>query len=447
VKRGAWFAGAIAVLLAVVLLLWRSRQPKLTDDPPPIIEQPAPLRLIYTGEHLGEIEPCGCAKPQLGGIVQRQWLLQQPALSPGNRILIDAGNLVARAGRQQELKYEAFVEAMNRMDYDAAALGPLDLQLGIPFLLRMREKARYGMLAANLRAPDGARPFDGWRLQPLPRKRPGRALLIGLLGEQARPYLAGHRLTDPSEAVAGAIAAVPGGLRQDDILVIFGALREAEARRIATAVRHKSYVIYGRGALLPSDGLTAVGAGFLAGIGGKGRLLGALELSGKRQQRLIVHPLRAAGSSAKMSRILERYQTVLMQEDILGQFPRRAAKGRYVGAKACAGCHEQAHWVWSRSRHARAMQSLRKVKHQFDPECVSCHVTGLAVRGGYTSRSETPALGRVSCEGCHGPGGAHVKTPGRNNIQRGSQHTCRGCHTEEHDPHFDFKTRWKQIKH
>ncbi len=183
----------------------------------------------------------------------------------------------------------------------------------------------------------------------------------------------------------------------------------------------------------------------MLGIGGKGRFLGEYELTSPRG--LTISKLRIGGSHAMMKSILGRYQTVLVDEDILGRVPRRPAKIAYAGDATCNSCHAKAHTVWTLSRHAHAMETLRRVKHQLDPECVVCHVTGLDVRGGYTSRTETPALARVSCESCHGPGGKHVKTEQKADILRGSEATCRGCHTVEHDPHFDIKSRWKKIAH
>ena len=67
--------------------------------------------------------------------------------------------------------------------------------------------------------------------------------------------------------------------------------------------------------------------------------------------------------------------------------PRRAghqagrcirAAGTFVGSKTCGDCHTKAYAIWLKTPHAKALDTLEKLKpaRQFDPECLSCHVTG-----------------------------------------------------------------------
>ena len=62
----------------------------------------------------------------------------------------------------------------------------------------------------------------------------------------------------------------------------------------------------------------------------------------------------------------------------------------------------------------------------FDPECLSCHVTGwspqefLPYASGFMSIAETPLLEGNGCENCHGPGGGHVAAEaGKDLVLRG----------------------------
>ena len=128
-----------------------------------------------------------------------------------------------------------------------------------------------------------------------------------------------------------------------------------------------------------------------------------------------------------------------------------AAKGElaFVGAAACAECHEDAAAFWTQTKHARAYQTLVTVEKQFSLDCVRCHVTGWQQAGGVCRIDCTGfggpgiaghGVGRrdVQCEDCHGPGSDHVKDATGAFIQRQvPESTCMRCHEAANSPHFD----------
>jgi len=122
-----------------------------------------------------------------------------------------------------------------------------------------------------------------------------------------------------------------------------------------------------------------------------------------------------------------------------------------VGSKACKSCHEREYRIWSVSRHARAIQTLRKKGKDDDVACLRCHVTGFERPGGFqetVSIERQPDLARVGCEDCHGPGEEHIK---KNADRIGTivklgdkcdscviMQICGSCHDEANDPGFRF---------
>jgi len=76
----------------------------------------------------------------------------------------------------------------------------------------------------------------------------------------------------------------------------------------------------------------------------------------------------------------------------------------------------------------------------------SCHTTGGVTRGGFTDAKTTPELANVQCEECHGPGVAHAAEPKKGFGATGEE-TCRGCHTEDYNPNFDYDAMWKNVAH
>jgi hypothetical protein len=108
------------------------------------------------------------------------------------------------------------------------------------------------------------------------------------------------------------------------------------------------------------------------------------------------------------------------------------------------------------------------VKHQFDPECVTCHTTGWQTQevvpyvGGFRSAEETPHLVANGCENCHGPGSKHVaaeqaadavlQVQWRKTMQltadRAQENLCEtACHDQDNSPNFSFIKYWKEIAH
>jgi len=150
----------------------------------------------------------------------------------------------------------------------------------------------------------------------------------------------------------------------------------------------------------------------------------------------------------------------------------RAAEARFVGSKKCQACHFAEHKSWSATRMARALDLLKpgaaaeaKTKagldpardYTADPGCLACHATGAGRPGGFASAIETPDLGGVGCEACHGAGSEYLKdgkmTLANRSYKRADlvaagllrqdRETCAAlCHNEKSPTHrpFDFET-------
>lgn len=106
-----------------------------------------------------------------------------------------------------------------------------------------------------------------------------------------------------------------------------------------------------------------------------------------------------------------------------------AKKPKYEGYKKCGGCHKSQKESWLETRHAKAMESLKKgvkVKEKKkadlkdkdyteDKKCLGCHATGFGKKGGYKIGLEKKKpkkakfLMAVGCEDCHGPGSVYRK--------------------------------------
>ena len=125
-------------------------------------------------------------------------------------------------------------------------------------------------------------------------------------------------------------------------------------------------------------------------------------------------------------------------------YPEKSAP--YVGWKNCSACHSDIANTWQSTRHAKAIESLKKTGQETLPACVKCHVTGYEQDGGFIDYELTPEMAGVQCEVCHGPGGEHVTNPAEKDMIKASGAVlCRQCHTEGQDPGFNYEVKVKDV--
>ncbi len=113
----------------------------------------------------------------------------------------------------------------------------------------------------------------------------------------------------------------------------------------------------------------------------------------------------------------------------------------YVGAEACADCHQDAVDFWQTTRHAKAWKTLEDRSQQFDLDCIGCHVTGWDKPSGATM-ANNEKLRDVQCEVCHAPASIHVAKGGEEkplSIMKEPPHDlcANTCHTKEHSDTFE----------
>jgi len=128
----------------------------------------------------------------------------------------------------------------------------------------------------------------------------------------------------------------------------------------------------------------------------------------------------------------------------LVQSTRSQEAARYVGNEKCSPCHSTIHNAWKNTRHAKAIDSLKKTGQEGLAACVKCHVTAYEKDGGFLDYELTPEMAGVQCEACHGPGGKHISNPMGEKVTRTpGEDLCRQCHTQGQDPGFNYEEKSK----
>jgi 2',3'-cyclic-nucleotide 2'-phosphodiesterase (5'-nucleotidase family) len=132
-------------------------------DPQPD-QQTAEIRILFTANTLGYIEPCDCASGRLGGLDRRATALSRAREDGRPTLLIDLGNLFELPGRspttelgKRQAKF--LVEEMNRFGYDLVAVGSKEAVFSPEFLKEYLSPLQAPLLLSN-RAPDAGLGVD-----------------------------------------------------------------------------------------------------------------------------------------------------------------------------------------------------------------------------------------------------------------------------------------------
>lgn len=365
------------------------------------------MNIIYTGALHGELEPCGCSpKNQSGGLTRLSAFVssEKPVLSP--YILVDAGNSMAADSPQGRLKVEAMLEAYGIMGYDAVAFLGNDLALPKDFL------------TAQIAAHGTPAVFNG---DSRVITRNGVKVNISSDGASPRPGMLNLLLTEKPALEAAK-------LKGWQVIITSSGGKTDESDVHPERGGPIVLSAYPRGERF---GILTVEVGDT----------GVVRSASHRWEKLGLDEPEDARVRKVFLAYDEKVAALLKDED------RKAeAEGPYLGAEACARCHQPFADKWRTTRHTGAFADLERVGKSKDPECVKCHTTGYGQEGGFYSKKSTPGLAGVQCEVCHGPGKWHVddfSAP----MQPVVESVCRACHTPENSPDFNYKVYRKKITH
>jgi hypothetical protein len=509
-------AAAIVAAFAVLVSWWSGRESvtAVADDAAPkplydkhaqvdpvatngpiFVDWPKPdVALVFSGEQDGYLEPCGCAglQNQKGGLKRRHTLLKQLAAKGWPVVPLDVGGLSKRFGIQTELKFDYILKGLAQLGYQAVGFGSNDLRLDILSLVLNSTDAKDLFVSANV----GILDFDPEYSQRFKVIEAG-GMKIGVTGVMGAKEISALKnsddltLLDPVEALQQVLPELQKA--GCDKLVLLSFAEPDETKAIAQRFPEFDFVVTAGGAEEPAkdpapiDGTKAQ----LIEVGHKGMyvIVVGLYKDGEPSVRYQKAPLDSRfEDSPEMQELMVDYQGDLKTLGLegLGLKPTAHPTARqFAGSEACADCHTTAYEIYENTPHAHATQTLVDLvpPRHFDPECLSCHVTGWEPQryfpfiSGYLSLDETPEMVGNGCENCHGPAARHVAAE-LGNIEvddaemedlRAALHLeivpnegnkdgqefdkgkvvrmCLQCHDLDNSPEFDFQLYWPHVKH
>ena len=400
------------------------------------------VTIFFTGNELGEMQPCGCSGGQLGGLDRRYAVLN--AVGPQNRLIIDTGSLVSESTEQNLIKFNIIVQAFARLGYDVVNLTEQDVLIARQAGLLDGLSSLFSCITAG--SPDDVK---------LPAKFTKKFTLNGIIFEAAVVAAETEdqisRLPDLFSSPAGSPSAVK-------ILI----LNRADAKTVAAVSEMHIFDLL----IVPSQSedepilvSDANASPLVISSGRLGKYVGKIQVifdGAGQKPRLKFTSVPVTGDIPQHQPLVELYkdyQRLVKDAGIIEKQPRFILPGNleYVGSKYCKLCHDYEYekWMTSKqvfipglskqaspdSRHADAFAALEKVGSEYDPECVVCHAVGMQYQTGYISPAKTPELKDVGCENCHGPGSEHLRSLGAIETS-GPMSTCSDCHTAEQSAEY-----------
>ena len=454
-------------------------------------EKPA-FALFITGRQYGYIEPCGCTglEFQKGGLSRRQTLYRDLKSKGWDLIPVDIGNQVRRIGPQAAIKFQTTMTALREMEYSAVGLGPDDLRLDSgELLVEVAGNEPTPLVSSNV-SVIGFPVGEGAKIVKAGKYKVG---ITSVLGEEEQRGIrsADLQFTRPADAIKKAHARfMKAGC---DVMVLLAYASTEETITMATSSKEAKdfrIVITAGGADEPALKPQQIPntRSFMIQTGKKGMHVGVLGIYPNAPQPIRYERValdKRFRDSPEMLRSLATYQDRLkdIYRDDWTRLVLRPvvhpSTHRYVGSEACKECHEHAYEVWENSPHHEATHSIAfptersAIPRNFDPECLSCHVTGWNPQdyfpyvSGYKDFEVSKHLHGNGCENCHGPGSAHVaaekgvgnpdaaklkslREAVRLPLDKAEDH-CRSCHDLDNDPDFQkegaFDEYWAEIEH
>ncbi len=449
------------------------------------------ITLVVTGQQHGYIEPCGCTglDRQKGGVARRLTFMNELRQLGWELLPVDAGNQVRRIGQQASIKFSWSSEALKKMKYQAVGFGPDDLRLNAIDLVQVAaaESADNAMyVSANVVIIDPS-------FMPTHKVIEHGDLTIGLttvLDPKAfeSPPSEDFTIKPPVESAAEALQAMNAAGANFRVLSFFGTSKETEeaAKKLAIDVPGFDLIIaaggYGEPTFQPQEIENSKTK--LIVTGDKAMYAGLVGLYKDAPLKYARVPLTHEYEDApEMRQLMADYQQQLQDIGLegLGLRPIRHSSGQqYVGSAACGKCHTTAYEIWEGTPHADATASVVKppkergdVARHFDPECLSCHVTGwnpqryYPYETGYLSLA-TEHLHGSGCENCHGPGSGHSAAEregsgvSEEELQRlrvsmrlpldKARELCMECHDLDNSPDFHDEDAfedvyWPEVEH
>ena len=381
------------------------------------------LVVVVSGQMFGYLSPCGCSRPQTGGLERRFTLVRELRERGWEVIGVDVGEVAPHVEkgtlRQQNLlKYGTALKALKEMGYVAVGVGPSEFQNDLAKLLGEytvgHPNERPIVLGANLvggvdrdqtskKVKEGSGKGRAEFFKGPPGDRPlvedvevykgasVSAAVVGTVGPSVARQLVdadgSYDFSPNADVLKAALAKADADPAKPELKILLYQGSDIEAQQVASDFPQFQLIVRtsddteGMGASLPTTPAKAPDTRIVH-VGHKGQSVGVVgvfktekgldlryQLVPLGEEYLTADGDEAAAGNKALA-LLEKYTAEVKRADLLsasvknrGSHPLQVddPKVKFAGVDACKTCHPAEVKKWGETKHAHAYEGLEKV--------------------------------------------------------------------------------------
>lgn len=444
-----------------------------TSTPSPRFEQKVLIdgvRIIYSANVNGELEPCGCRSNPTGGLARKWAFFQKEAVNPKNDLIVDSGDLFYQSDvtppfvkEQWDIQAQALVESYNSLGCDALTPGEKDFASGLSAFEELRKKAHFEFLSANL-----------WRRSP-------KELFLSpyIIVEKYQKKIGIIGLTDetlgvpPELSVTPALEAAQKYVKllrpQVDTLIVLSHLGLDGDETLAKEVSGIDAIFGGHTQNYLQEPIV-IGNTTIYQTSFRNQHIGIIKEKSHRLVPLDTEFDVVAGHEKENPQfvLVENTKAKIAAANKKAEaelfVPTTSHSPTFQTFVKCAECHQPQYDFYKSTPHARAYQTLVAKNQNYNKDCLKCHTLGMGEFSGWKNAKELvftatkkpvnpesfatslpqmqansfsrydKAFINVQCEHCHGPADDHPWSGHYKNVVK--VETCQKCHTPDQAPQW-----------
>ena len=397
----------------------------------------------------------------LGGLYKKTAYLDEYRKTHKNLIVVDSGDLLNEHAQIKDsfmpsakLKAELVSKIVKGIGIDAINVGELELSLGLDYIRELEKKYDLPFVSANLVDDKNQLLFKPYIIKKVGDLNVG---IIGIMGNTSEVSklmndIVGSSITvlDPIKTVEEKVAEIKD---KADYVIVMTHQHIGRNWIIARKIKGVDLVVGGHHKQKLKTPYEANGT-YIVQTGEKGQYQGMFEVEigpdgSKTVKNELVPMSDEMANDSKVKEMIDQFNLDVAKLYNQGGAAKDKADTAEPKSIACNDCHSEAYEGWTKTKHAKAFQTLIDKNQQFNPDCLVCHTTRFEEPGGFSVTTQEKELRNVQCESCHGDSAAHLEDPGTVPQGDPGMETCLKCHTEHRCPDFEkeYTQEWEKIKH